>query len=69
MKFMDENRFAEISLDGDQSDGLIKLLDSFVIILEGGTELDLSVSHSKKELFFKALITVVRIRISELNGY
>jgi len=43
MKFMDENRFAEISLDGDQSDGLIKLLDSFVIILEGGTELDLSI--------------------------
>ena len=42
-KFLDEGKFNGIAIDGDQSDGLVKLLDSVVIFLEGGTELDLQV--------------------------
>ena len=44
IKFMDELKFNQISIDGDQSDTLIKLLDSVVIYLEGGSELDLQVN-------------------------
>merc|ERR1712008_485045 len=43
IKFMDELKFNSISIDGDQSDTLIKLLDSVVIYLEGGSELDLQI--------------------------
>ncbi|KAG7175611.1 Serrate RNA effector molecule-like, partial [Homarus americanus] len=37
------NRMDNISVDADQSDQLLKLLDSVVIKLEGGTDLDLQV--------------------------
>lgn len=37
------NRMENISVDADQSDQLLKLLDSVVIKLEGGTDLDLQV--------------------------
>ena len=43
IKFMDEMKFNQISIDGDHSDSLVKLLDSVVIYLEGGSELDLQV--------------------------
>jgi hypothetical protein len=32
-----------VSIDGDQTEQLVKLLDSAVIMLEGGTEFDLQV--------------------------
>ena len=44
IKFMDEDKLNTISIDGDQSDTLVKLLDSVVIYLEGGSELDLQVN-------------------------
>ena len=34
-RFLDEARFKGITIDGDQSDVLVKLLDSVVIFLEG----------------------------------
>lgn len=37
-------RLEKISVDADQSDQLLKLLDSVVIKLEGGSDLDLQVS-------------------------
>lgn len=43
IKFMDEDKLNTISIDGDQSDTLVKLLDSVVIYLEGGSELDLQI--------------------------
>merc|ERR1711971_695584 len=43
MGFMDEDKLNTISIDGDQSDTLVKLLDSVVIYLEGGSELDLQI--------------------------
>jgi len=48
-----------VSIDGDQTEQLVKLLDSAVIMLEGGTEFDLQVivlirlmKHLKTELAF-----------------
>ena len=43
MKMFDEKKFHENSIDGDQSDALVKLLDSVVIYLEGGSEFDLQI--------------------------
>lgn len=43
MKMFDEGKFTENSIDGDQSDALVKLLDSVVIYLEGGSEFDLQI--------------------------
>jgi len=43
IKFMDEMKFNNISIDGDNSEVLVKLLDSVVIYLEGGSELDLQI--------------------------
>ena len=47
-KFLDEGKLDHVNVDSDQSDALVKLLDSVVIYLEGGTEFDLAVSF----LFF-----------------
>ena len=47
---MDEDKLNTISIDGDQSDTLVKLLDSVVIYLEGGSELDLQVNFKKSYL-------------------
>merc|ERR1712008_622086 len=49
IKFMDELKFNSISIDGDQSDTLIKLLDSVVIYLEGGSELDLQILEQEAQ--------------------
>jgi len=40
---LDKDWFSKISVDSDQSEQLVKLLDSIVIKLEGGTDLDLKV--------------------------
>merc|ERR1712098_550740 len=42
-EFMDQGKFADLTLDGDKQDALIKVLDSVVIKLEGGTDFDISV--------------------------
>lgn len=43
MEFLETGRIEKVSVDGDRSDQLVKLLDAVVIRLEGGTDLDLSV--------------------------
>lgn len=43
MDLMKRGKFEEISLDSDHGDSVIKLLDSVVILLEGGTDLDLTI--------------------------
>lgn len=43
---MDIARFDQLSVDADQSERLVKLLDAVVIKLEGGTDLDLQVLES-----------------------
>ena len=40
----------KVSIDGDQTEQLVRLLDSFVIMLEGGAEFDLLVRTSKRYL-------------------
>ena len=42
-RFLEETRLKGIKIDGDQSDTLVKLLDSVVIFLEGGTDFDLEI--------------------------
>jgi len=42
-EFMEQSKFAELTLDGDKQDALIKVLDSVVIKLEGGTDFDITV--------------------------
>ena len=49
MKFMEDGKFNGISIDGDQSDVLVKLLDSAVIYLEGGSEFDLQVCNAREK--------------------
>lgn len=44
-------RLEKISVDADQSDQLLKLLDSVVIKLEGGSDLDLQVGSSVVSFF------------------
>lgn len=39
MGFLEAKRFDELSVDADQSERLVKLLDAVVIKLEGGTDL------------------------------
>ena len=43
MEMMNSGRLDELSVDADQSEKLVKLLDAVVIKLEGGTDLDLQV--------------------------
>lgn len=40
---LDSGRIDTVRVDSDQADAVIKLLDSVVIRLEGGTDLDLTV--------------------------
>merc|ERR1711894_485900 len=42
-KFLKQNKFDKVAVDNDQSDSIVKLLDSVVILLEGGTDFDLQV--------------------------
>jgi hypothetical protein len=41
MEFLEQNRLDKVSVDADQSEQLIRLLDAVVIRLEGGTDYDL----------------------------
>jgi len=41
MEFLEQNRLEKVSVDADQSEQLIRLLDAVVIRLEGGTDYDL----------------------------
>lgn len=42
-EMMSEGRFDQVTIDADQSEKLVKLLDTVVIKLEGGNEFDLNV--------------------------
>jgi len=42
-EFMEQGKFNELTLDGDKQDALIKVLDSVVIKLEGGSDFDITV--------------------------
>ncbi|XP_059079220.1 serrate RNA effector molecule homolog isoform X2 [Tigriopus californicus] len=53
--FWDQKKFNGVSIDGDQGDHLIKLLDSIVIMLEGGTEHDLKILDQEAEAAALAL--------------
>lgn len=46
MELMEQGRFNTVTIDADQSEKLVKLLDTVVIKLEGGTEADLQVLES-----------------------
>jgi len=46
LKMMDQGRTDQLTIDADQSDKLVKLLDAVVIKLEGGTDMDLQVLDS-----------------------
>merc|ERR1712107_680384 len=41
--FKEQNKYDGMALDGENQDALVKLLDSVVIMLEGGTENDLGI--------------------------
>ena len=43
LKMMEQGRLDQLSVDADQSEKLVKLLDGVVIKLEGGTDMDLLV--------------------------
>lgn len=47
MELLNNSAFDNITIDADKSDTLIKLLDTVVIKLEGGTEEDLKVLDEK----------------------
>ena len=40
-KFLNEGKIDAVTVDQDQSDSMVRLLDSVVILLEGGTDFDL----------------------------
>merc|ERR1711981_1433480 len=42
-KFLKQEKFDKVTVDNDQSDSIVKLLDSVVILLEGGNDFDLQV--------------------------
>jgi len=42
-KFLKQGKFDKVTVDNDQSDSIVKLLDSVVILLEGGNDFDLQV--------------------------
>lgn len=48
-KFLKQNKFDKVAVDNDQSDSIVKLLDSVVILLEGGTDFDLQVLEQVEE--------------------
>jgi len=48
-KFLEQEKFDKVAVDNDQSDSIVKLLDSVVILLEGGTDFDLQVLDQIEE--------------------
>ena len=69
-RFLEEKRFNDIAIDGDQSDPMVKLLDSVVIFLEGGTDFDLEIldqdwiSHQAKIVSRNQELLLVHIQAS-----
>ena len=49
-KFLKQNKFDKVAVDNDQSDSIVKLLDSVVILLEGGTDFDLQVIYRENDV-------------------
>lgn len=49
MEIMEEKRLDQVTIDADQSEKLVKLLDTIVIKLEGGTETDLQALENPVE--------------------
>eukprot|EP00095_Tigriopus_kingsejongensis_P006385 snap_masked-scaffold117_size339417-processed-gene-1.3 protein:Tk06385 transcript:snap_masked-scaffold117_size339417-processed-gene-1.3-mRNA-1 annotation:"serrate rna effector molecule-like protein" len=47
--FWEHKKFGGVTIDGDQGDHLIRLLDSVVIMLEGGSEHDLKIFEQEAE--------------------
>ena len=55
-KFLKQDKFDNVSVDNDQSDSIVKLLDSVVILLEGGTDFDLQVSKKRSNKFLEVAL-------------
>merc|ERR1712045_949852 len=67
-RFLEEKRFNEIAIDGDQSDPMVKLLDSVVIFLEGGTDFDLEILDQEQTEKAKKKIKVDENKDKEAGG-
>merc|ERR1712228_643117 len=48
-KFLKDGKFDNVTVDNDQADSIVKVLDSVVILLEGGTDFDLQVLERTEE--------------------
>ena len=51
-KFLDSGKLESVTVDQDQSDAMVKLLDSVVILLEGGSDFDLQVRSLRHFSYF-----------------
>ena len=67
-RFLEEKRFNEIAIDGDQSDPMVKLLDSVVIFLEGGTDFDLEILDQEQTEKAEEKIKVDENKDKEAGG-
>ena len=52
MDLFEKGRLDNVLIDADQSDQLVKVMDMFVILLEGGTEYDFKVLESEDSKFW-----------------
>ena len=59
-KFLKQGKFDKVTVDNDQSDSIVKLLDSVVILLEGGNDFDLQVK------IYKSNFKTPKCRVSAL---
>merc|ERR1712037_842678 len=48
-KFLKDGKFDNVTVDNDQADSIVKVLDSVVILLEGGTDFDLQALERTEE--------------------
>lgn len=48
IELLNKNKFDKVIVDADQSEQLVKIMDIFVILLEGGTESDFQVLESNE---------------------
>merc|ERR1712088_884319 len=67
-RFLEEKRFNDIAIDGDQSDPMVKLLDSVVIFLEGGTDFDLEILDQEQTEKAEEKIKVDENKDKEAGG-
>ena len=51
MELFEKGRLDNVLIDADQSDRLVKVMDMFVILLEGGTEYDFEVLEPEDSKF------------------